>query len=288
MSFLVLGIPLLLISVVVFIFGLNYVFRMWEKNQLDNLASGDKTIHKDGETFVSNRKPFKAKSANNDKPLALPGKRLTVQIKEHMLTRGDSEKFVEKMFDKIGDLLFQFRSNSLKALTNLFKYLLSLTKPVEETMLHEEEVGYKHTETEQEPQLSTSEINEPNHIDELYHTTPKHDPFAEMPHKIEKPKTPLQSKAAQDKAIEQATLSLVGDLDGVNSEEMGLFEKMENRILKKLQKSGMSDYDIWLELGDLYVKYNEVKKAMEIYALVLKHSVNEQQKEKAMNKLIGL
>ncbi|NJS41226.1 hypothetical protein HC766_02480 [Candidatus Gracilibacteria bacterium] len=34
----------------------------------------------------------------------------------------------------------------------------------------------------------------------------------------------------------------------------------------------MADYDIWLDLGDLYAKYGEDKKAKEIYALVLKHA----------------
>jgi hypothetical protein len=87
---------------------------------------------------------------------------------------------------------------------------------------------------------------------------------------------------------EEATIGLIGIGANENAAELSTFDKLEARLLTKLKESGMSNYDIWLELGDLYLKYNESKKAMEIYALVLKHSKNEKHKELARNGLIGI
>lgn len=66
-----------------------------------------------------------------------------------------------------------------------------------------------------------------------------------------------------------------------------IFEKMELKILQKLKESGMNNYDIWLELGELYQKYNQNDKAQEVFALILKHASGTTQ-EKAKNFLIGL
>ncbi len=66
-----------------------------------------------------------------------------------------------------------------------------------------------------------------------------------------------------------------------------VYEKLEARILAKLKESGFEHYDIWLELGDFYVKFKEKEKAREIFALVLKHSEGKE-REFARDKLIGL
>jgi hypothetical protein len=87
----------------------------------------------------------------------------------------------------------------------------------------------------------------------------------------------------------EATLGLVSSLkSNQDIEDQGLFEKKLTKLLEKLQDSGMGDYDIWLDLGDLYAKYSEENKAKEIYALVSKHTQDSSLKEKAINRLIGL
>ena len=94
-----------------------------------------------------------------------------------------------------------------------------------------------------------------------------------------------------NKIKEEATIGLIrSDISDLqkSKDDATVFEKYENRLLAKLKDSGMANYDIWLELGDMYLKYNESKKAIEIYALVLKHSKNEKQKETARNGLIGI
>jgi len=49
----------------------------------------------------------------------------------------------------------------------------------------------------------------------------------------------------------------------------------------------LRDYNIWLQLGELYLKYDEPEKAKEIFALVLKQASGEA-KEIARNHLLSL
>ena len=273
MSFILLGVLVLVLSSFVLLVGTNYAYTMWEEKKLDSIKSKNDTI---------NEKIAKDKA--NAPVHALTGKKLTEQIKDHMLVKEDSEKFVEKMFEKASDFWFQFSTNSFKAIKGLAGYLLSLTKPLEESVA-EQQVNAVKEEVEIDNSVG---INEPvAALDNSSLATISKPMESEKPIDIQ-PTSVIKDESENQKQFEEATISIVKDIDESKKEELGLFEKMENRILKKLQKSGMSDYDIWLELGDLYVKYNEIKKAMEIYALVLKHSTDETQKEKAMNKLIGL
>ena len=66
-----------------------------------------------------------------------------------------------------------------------------------------------------------------------------------------------------------------------------VYEKIENSILDKLKVAGLSHYDIWLELGKHYEKYNEREKAIEIYSMVMKHSEGRN-KDIARDGLIAL
>ncbi len=72
-----------------------------------------------------------------------------------------------------------------------------------------------------------------------------------------------------------------------NNKDEIQYEKIENSILKKLQETGLNNYNTWLELANHYQKYQENEKAKEIYAMVLKHAQGKE-KEMAMNGLIAL
>jgi hypothetical protein len=90
-----------------------------------------------------------------------------------------------------------------------------------------------------------------------------------------------QSKATLDLASKNSSQVLN------QNEELSVFEKLELRILNRLKESGMTNYDIWIELGALYKKFGQTDKAKEVFALVLKHA-GDTNKEKARNELIGL
>lgn len=70
-------------------------------------------------------------------------------------------------------------------------------------------------------------------------------------------------------------------------ERKALFEKLENRILNKLKDVGLNHFDLWLELGTLYEKYDQVEKAVEVYTMVLKNS-KDKEKDFARDRIIAL
>lgn len=69
--------------------------------------------------------------------------------------------------------------------------------------------------------------------------------------------------------------------------DTAIYDKIEKSILAKLQETGLNHYDIWLEFGHFYQKYNEKDKAKEIFAMVMKHSEGKD-KELARDGLIAL
>lgn len=254
--------------------ALNYSLYEYENKAVENLAEGIKPTKKS----ILNQKNREVSPM-----LMLPGKKITSQIQSHMLRNEDSEKSVVKMFEKIREFSFDLQKNTTRAAGNSFAYLVSLTKPIDQA---KQEDTLKVLEDEKTLlNAKDNEVGESSQVKDRVVRISKPTSAESLSKPKETPNLPEEHK---EETLEEATLNIVSNADKESSEEMGLFEKLENRILKKLQNTGMSDYDIWLELGDLYVKYNEVKKAMEIYALVLKHSNDEAQKEKAMNKLIGL
>jgi hypothetical protein len=66
-----------------------------------------------------------------------------------------------------------------------------------------------------------------------------------------------------------------------------IYEKIEANILQRLKETGLSHYDIWLELGKHYEKYGENEKAIEIYSMVMKNSQGRE-KDIARDGLIAL
>jgi hypothetical protein len=66
-----------------------------------------------------------------------------------------------------------------------------------------------------------------------------------------------------------------------------LFEKLESRLLSKLQEVGLRHFDVWLELGKLYEKHQQPEKASEIYTMILKNSQGSE-KDQARDRLISL
>jgi hypothetical protein len=107
-------------------------------------------------------------------------------------------------------------------------------------------------------------------------------------HKHEPKKHELHEEKKVEKDNPTATIGMESTIPNKDTVELSSFQKLEARLYEKLKQSGMSNYDIWLELGDLYHKYDDNKKAMEIYAVVSKHTKDEKQRQIAINKLIGL
>jgi hypothetical protein len=88
-----------------------------------------------------------------------------------------------------------------------------------------------------------------------------------------------------------ATLGMVtGEEDKQSQKDAqkdAVYEKIENSILARLKETGLSHYNIWIELAKHYEKYQEKEKAIEIYAMVMKHAEGKE-KEIARDGLIAL
>ncbi len=82
-----------------------------------------------------------------------------------------------------------------------------------------------------------------------------------------------------------ATLNLA--VDDSKIKDTTTYDKIEKSILTKLQETGLNHYDIWLELGQFYQKYDEKEKAIEIFAMVMKHAQGKD-KDLARDGLIAL
>lgn len=163
-----------------------------------------------------------------------------------------------------------FRTNIFGYLKRFISYLIHLTTPV-----HQTTVEPKNVEKELKPDFTSSKnIFEDGEV-EVLEVYPNSQEDEELPFSTQKNDSDL------------ATISFIGTDSEKNEKDMNIFEKLESRILEKLKGVGLNHYDIWLELGNLYEKYDEKEKAMEIYALVLKHSSGKE-KELARDRLIGL
>jgi hypothetical protein len=95
----------------------------------------------------------------------------------------------------------------------------------------------------------------------------------------------LHSHSKQAKSDYQDTLQ--SKKQSVSPQQQAIFEKLENRLLAKLQEIGFRHFDVWLELGKLYEKYEQNEKASEIYTMIMKNSEGIE-KDFARDRLIAL
>lgn len=77
------------------------------------------------------------------------------------------------------------------------------------------------------------------------------------------------------------------DTISTNTKDTGLFDRLEDKILDKLKKVGLSNYDIWLDLARLYEDFDQKEKAMEVYTMILKHA-DGKEKDVARDRLIAI
>jgi hypothetical protein len=70
-------------------------------------------------------------------------------------------------------------------------------------------------------------------------------------------------------------------------DQKALFDRLETKLLNKLKEVGLKHFDIWLQLGELYEKYEENEKATEIYNMILKNSEGKE-KDFARDRLIAI
>ncbi len=264
------------------ILTLNYTVYLWENKKVNDLTS---KIRPRPDTF-SQKSSFSENFSSLDLGSSL-NKNKALQVATDIynrtvvsITKQEYPGWINKIIEEFN----LFRKNAFAYIARFFKYLLTLTKPVDETKI-EPEVIRSENDTTTNP--AKAEYVDPS---EALPVSNNKEYYSDVPEKEVKDvdyQTPSQSVKKEEgfATIGFAASNSTGKKK--SDKDMSVFEKLEARILEKLKTSGLNHYDIWLELGSLYEKYDEKEKAVEIYALILKHSEGRE-KDIARDKLIGL
>jgi hypothetical protein len=252
----ILSILVLFFSFLILLLSLNYSVIHWEENKILSLSRKNraKNSFTGGVDNVSIHKPSSM---------------------QNILSSISTQQNYSDMKQSFNAVIKKNAISAFAKTKQFFSQLIELSKPVKHISSEFVEVDYKQS------QVSNAGINEKQQIPVEIRSD-----FEEKTIKSDLRKE-YNKEMPKSKILEEATIGLAPEKDS-KSEELGMFEKLEARLYEKLKQSGMSNYDIWLELGDLYHKYDDNKKALEIYALVSKHSKDELQRKIAVNKLIGL
>lgn len=276
MNLLALGIVFFGISLFLILICVNYSWVLWEKDRVDDLTS---RIKPSSESDILRKKSDRDYTANFDfrnagktgiKSAQSAYEKTLMAIKDNK-----SPKWLKNIVTAFEDL----RSNFWKTIKNFITYLLHLAKPSEyadpndpRNIEKRNQVKAEIEEEKERVRQTTSNLQAQSNLD--YEDEPAEELEALAPVSI--------SKIEKD---EVATLDLASKNSNQNADTNS---KIEDRILEKLQKSNLTDYNLWLELGNFYVKTDNPKKAREIFNLVMNNTKDANLKDMAVKSLIGL
>lgn len=263
----------------------SYAIFLWESERINNLARSSDS----GEVSSG----ILTKNNANRGFTSLGFKKFKFSDRKKKVSEDNADNSVILMGDEDGgenkymEIIKTTKDKFLEVIKKVYEYLINLYKSskTEEEKLKERVAQQKQEEIDEVVERvarAGSEIKDTETVilEEEYYA--ENDSGAMLTDEEEQKKESLEGQ----KDVEAATLNIAGKKSS-DPEEMSVFEKLEARVLSKLKGDGLDNYDIWLELGDLYLKFGEKEKAREIFALVLKHA-DGNVKEMARNKLIGL
>lgn len=267
------------LGVFIFLTSVNFAWILWEKEKVDDLTKQIKPREEDS-LFRRNQhrgytQSFDIKSISKTSISKARGAYEKTLV---AITDKEYPSWVTKVAEAFGHLKKDF----FASIKTFFNYLVHLARPEEsgivDTEIEDVEIDKTIQKVKDNSQQS-SDVTQ-NSIDEDAYSTHSSDIHIDAT-------SPIQVKINESRELAAATINMTSSLKtkSISSEA---FEKLESRILDKLKQSGLNHYQVWLELGELYLKFNEKEKASEIFALVLKNTKNEKEKEVARNHLIGI
>ena len=304
---------LILISLLlIFTFGfvglitLGYIISLWEKQKLDIFSKSNRSEPNNNSNNVNfgklSRHSFSTFEVNsNPKNMKIPP-----QINEYfersivVVKNQDYKGWLDKttvIIKKVSsnlELHFRFGLNKLINLITKDKAVVesNTSTDVSKTIDKINKISQQDNNSTQQhnlnnnldylsPEPSSSLGNNSNHKDNFGQSDNhnQYNQFTNSQGSIDVVHNPKSSFATLDLASEEAIKT--------QKSKDEVYEKIENSILDKLKIAGLSHYDIWLELGKHYEKYNEREKAIEIYSMVMKHSEGRN-KDIARDGLIAL
>ena len=243
--------------------SLNYSIFLWENKKVNDLTSRIKPspeVSSNDALLQKNTASRGFTSLDMNDSVSVSRAIQTSNPGERMMSDISPNSELPTWVARTLDFLKKLRTNFWTQFINFSKYLISLAKPAE----HVKE------EDREKAEVKKAEVHE---VIEKVINTPKEDVEDREDQKTVFHTNPKSSQSeVPEYKSSMATISFASGNDEKNELDMTMFEKMENKILQKLKEEGMNHYDIWVDLGKLYEKYNEKGKAKEVYALVLRHS----------------
>jgi hypothetical protein len=285
MGLVLISLVFLALGVFVLLSSVNFAWVLWEKERVDNLTKQIKPTEEQDDLFK--RKQSREYTQSFDiRSFGKKGVTRAHQAYEKTMVAISDGKY-PGWVGRVIDIFNQTRRDFFASVRSFIKYLLHLAKPDEysdpNTILQE---NLKEKQVDQaiqqikttQSEISKTAVAEVAEDKEEKETDEKDDPmFADDSSPI---------KVTLNETNPTATIGLTHQKG--SSPSNTAFEKLEARILDKLKQSGLTHYNVWLELGELYLKFDEKEKASEVFALVLKNTKDDKEKEIARNRLIGL
>ncbi|MGL4757800.1 MAG: hypothetical protein ACRCXZ_00550 [Patescibacteria group bacterium] len=199
------------------------------------------------------------------------------------------EQHWEDWLDAIEKIYKMLRKDFTGTIKKFMTFLLNLSKPLPKDDLESrmEKIN------QQKQQLEVDKM-----IDRLQDGDSKDQVFIDQPQTKQLPQTITANQSIGKASIPSQKITIIKpkilseEID-LNTEEVDIdvefteFQKIEQRILKKLKDIGIGNFDLWLDLAELYIKNDENDKAKSIYRYIAKNGDNKS-KQKAVNGLIGL
>jgi hypothetical protein len=253
MGIVLISILCLIVFAAGWVVSLSYAIYLWEKNVVTNLAGQIEPITENSIFKPQSKKHFtpEVSSAAFDKMNKNGAVKMVSGAYENTLMK-IKENDYQGILKKTWHIISDFFANFSTRMKQLFDYLVTLSKPIATDVTLDDGVKAK------EDEIIDNTIEKVVAQNEEKETVPDSD-----------------------------VASVVTSTKTKKEEDLEMFERLEGRILAKLKESGLNNYDLWLQLGDLYIKYDEQEKAKEIFAMILKSSEG-QYKELARDRLIGL
>lgn len=261
-------------------FIINYLVISWESEKVDALTSKIKHTNNSENSILYKSDVSREFTSLDLMKASKASLKSASNIYDRTLVKITSQEYpdwISKLFTQVDRL----SKNTWQTLSSWFKYLVSLTKPSSEETKYDKVKAFREKRNIAEIEDFVDKVVEENNLTQ--------NTALAIVEKEEEQEDSIEGKTNSKIENNTATLNLASSTskNGENKDN-GVFERLENRILQKMKDVGLGNYDLWLELGQLYLKYGEKEKAVEVFALVLKHTQNESQKDLARNQLIGL
>lgn len=251
-------------SAILILLILNYSVYLWESGKINDLTNkikvdNDESIP-DFLTKNNASRGFTTRDLNEN--ISKSRSISAVKPQDRKVIFVDDEP-QSPLLNSIITFFKKFQVNFWAQIKSIYRYLIHLAKP--------SDIKQTTEESDDKQQAQISEV-----IQKVREADQDETPESEL----------IANQVVVISAKKSTTVTDEEDPDKAKK-DLELFEKMEDKLLTKLKEIGMKHFDVWLDLGKLYEKYDYNEKATEVYSMILKHA-DGKEKDFAKDRLIEM